>query len=73
MADHFQRYGVEYQLDGSTWNLDIMATSEDDARRRLARAAAFGKVFGPVLVRIKVAPDWFGRLWQRLSATDKAA
>lgn len=67
MADDFQRYGIKYNLDGSTWTFDVMASSADDARRRVERAAAFGEVFGPILLNVKVAPDWFGRLWQRLT------
>ena len=66
MTDDFRHYAVRYNLDGARWTIDVMAVSEDDARRRIERAAAFGRVIGPMLFSIPIAPNWAVRLWQWL-------
>ena len=40
-------YSVDYSLDGKQWALVVRATSAEDAKRRVDRAAAFGQVTGP--------------------------
>jgi hypothetical protein len=47
MEEKWGDYSVDYSLDGKQWSASIRATSEQDAKRRLDRAAAFGKVSGP--------------------------
>lgn len=66
MPEQWGNYSVAYQLDGKQWALDVRATSEDDAMRRVQRAAAFGKADGPWSAKI---PAWHGRLWVPLYIT----
>ncbi|MRX32789.1 hypothetical protein [Aminobacter sp. MDW-2] len=39
MSDGFKTYLFEYSFGGKTWALDILATSEQEARHRLVAAA----------------------------------
>lgn len=55
--DKWGDYGITYSLDGSQWTLDVRATSLEDAKRRVARAAAFGAAYGPIVVSV---PLWLG-------------
>lgn len=47
MSEKWAEYSVDFTLDGKQWALPVMATSEEDAKRRIDRAAAFGKISGP--------------------------
>ena len=46
-TEQWGEYAVEYTMDGSKWVLPVRAVSAEDAKRRLDRAAAFGKIDGP--------------------------
>ena len=59
-AAQWGNYEIDYAFDGAQWAITVRATSEDDARRRLARAAAFGNVTGPWSRPIAA---WHGWLW----------
>lgn len=60
MAEQWDDYHVSYTLDGAEWALPVRATSEEDAMRRVGRAAAFGKASGPWSRPIAA---WHGWLW----------
>lgn len=49
----FQRYAVAYAYEGGTWQIDVMARNAEEAKRRLAAAAAWGDIQGPML-RVRV-------------------
>ena len=66
MEPKFEKWGVQYGLDGKRWSLDVMAVDADDAMRRVKRAAAFGTVIGRQVISVKIAPDWVLPLWRRL-------
>lgn len=68
MQETWGDYSVEYALDGKQWAIDIRATSIEDAKRRLDRAAAFGAVDGPW----KIVPAWRG-WWVPLYVRVRAA
>ena len=57
MEQKFRKWGVEYSLDGKWWAIDVMAVDEEDAMRRLKRAAAFGVIYGYEVARV---PMWAG-------------
>lgn len=56
MEEKWGDYSVEYRLDGKRWTLPVRATSVEDAKRRVDRAAAFGEAKGPW----QVYPMWRG-------------
>lgn len=47
----FKRYLVSYRHDGAQWNIEIPATSHEDAERRLSQLH-FGKVDGEIIANI---------------------
>lgn len=63
MEPKFKKWGIEYNLDGKRWMLDVMAADADDAMRRLKHAAAWGTVEGHDVFSIKIAPDWVPRFY----------
>jgi hypothetical protein len=48
---NFKNYLVSYRYDGGQWNIELPATSEEDARHRLSQLH-FGCVDGEVVARI---------------------
>ncbi len=66
MAETFEPWVVDYNLDGAQWQIIVMAASADDALRRLSRAATFGSVAGVQTLSVKVAPDWTVPAWRKL-------
>lgn len=52
----FRKYLVSYRYDGSEWNVEVPATSFDDARQRLAQLH-FGRVEGELVANV---PGAFG-------------
>lgn len=60
MGEQWGNYSVDYSLDGSQWSMPVRATSAEDAKRRIDRAAAFGNITGPWSDPI---PAWHGWLW----------
>lgn len=63
MEPKYRKWGIEYNLDGKLWALDVMALDEADALRRVRQAAAFGVVAGHEVFSIKIAPDWVPRFY----------
>lgn len=47
----FKHFLVSYQLDGAQWNIEIPATSFEDAKRRLGQLH-FGRVEGEVIAKV---------------------
>ncbi|WP_374526006.1 hypothetical protein [Sphingopyxis sp.] len=47
----FKSYLVSYRHDGGEWNIELPATSIEDARQRLSQLH-FGRVEGEVIARI---------------------
>lgn len=47
----FKRYLVSYRHDGAQWNIEVPATSQQDAERRLSQIH-FGKVDGEIIANI---------------------
>ena len=52
----FKRYLVCYRHDGSEWNIELPATSLEDARLRLGQLT-FGRLEGEIVAKI---PGAFG-------------
>lgn len=50
----FKRFLVSYRLDGAQWNIEIPATSLEDAERRLGQLH-FGRVEGEVIATMPSA------------------
>jgi hypothetical protein len=48
---NFKNYLVSYRYDGGQWNIEIPATSLEDARSRLSQLH-FGQIDGEVIARI---------------------
>ena len=44
----FKNYLVSYRLDGAQWNIELPATSFEDAERRLSQLT-FGRVDGELI------------------------
>ncbi len=68
--DGFKRYLVSYRLDGGEWNIEIPATSFEDARRRLGQLH-FGRVEGEVIAKIpsSMGPIAMLAAWARNAAS----
>lgn len=47
----FKRYLVSYRHDGAQWNIELPATSLEDAQQRLSQLH-FGKVDGEIVANI---------------------
>lgn len=47
----FKRYLVSYRHDGAQWNIELPATSREDAEQRLSQLH-FGKVDGEIIANI---------------------
>lgn len=47
----FKRYLVSYRHDGAQWNIEIPATSREDAEQRLSQLH-FGRVDGEVVANV---------------------
>ena len=64
---------VSYNMDGSQWSLNIVARDAEDAKRRLAQAAAWGTVDGELISSIPVwrggflvpVSVWWHNLWRK--------
>jgi hypothetical protein len=59
----FEKWAVEYNLDGAKWELHVMAPDAEDAMRRLKQAATWGHVAGREVFSVKIAPDWVPRFY----------
>ena len=66
MEPKFAKWGIEYNLDGKRWALDVMAADEHDAMRRVKQAASFGTVCGREVLSIPLAPFWLVSLGRRI-------
>jgi hypothetical protein len=58
-------YSVEFPYGGSRWSFEIYADSWEDAEKRLAAIAAWGKVDGEVMEHIPATMPgvrWYVRL-----------
>lgn len=49
--NEFKSYLVSYRLDGAQWNIELPATSFEDAERRLSQLT-FGRVDGEIIAKI---------------------
>jgi hypothetical protein len=47
----FKKYLVSYRHDGAQWNIELPATSFEDAERRLSQLT-FGRVDGEIIANI---------------------
>lgn len=47
----FKRFLVSYRHDGAQWNIEIPATSYEDAEQRLSQLT-FGRVDGEIVAKI---------------------
>ena len=69
MEPKLAKWGIEYNMDGKKWSLDVMAADEADAMRRVNQAAAFGAVIGREVFSIPLGPSWLveplARWWFR--------
>lgn len=54
----FKKYLVSYRHDGAQWNVELQATSFEDAERRLSQLT-FGRVDGELIASV---PSSFGPL-----------
>lgn len=64
----YKIYLIEYQYEGSSWGLELWATSFEDAEARVRRLSG-SKVLGELKVSIPVPTKrfaWVKRLVQRL-------
>lgn len=73
-----RKYVVEYNHDGQQWGATIMATSFEDAERRL-RTMCFGRVLGTLEMEIPALPAmglfarlacWIGNAWRLTLGTE---
>lgn len=58
--DNWQRYLCDYRIDGSEWSVEVVATSFEDASRRLRAIGTTGQVAGPIAM--KIAARTFSRV-----------
>jgi len=56
MSDQFKKYLVCYRHDGGEWNIELPASSLEDARQRLGQLT-FGRLEGEIVAKI---PGAFG-------------
>lgn len=56
MSDELKRYLVAYRHDGGEWNIELPASSLEDARQRLGQLT-FGRLEGEIVAKI---PGAFG-------------
>lgn len=66
-SQKFKTYLCDYQYEGSTWSVEISATSFEDAENRL-KALNHGEIVGELKlsVPIPVKQTWLERLMQWL-------
>lgn len=50
---------ISYNLDGEQWSMEIIAPSADEAKRRLAAAASWGKIDGELIASIPLLGGGF--------------
>ena len=63
--EQLRPFSCEFPYGGSRWGFEIYAASHEDAERRLAAIAAWGKVDGEIMVKI---PARLGAsVWVRLT------
>jgi hypothetical protein len=60
-----KRFLCEYRFQGSTWAIEIRATSHKEAEERL-RQISQGKVLGEVKGKLPVEIGWLVKLWVRV-------
>lgn len=66
MSDRkWEPYLCEYQLEGRTWSVKVIACSFEDASRRLRAIGTTGQVLGNSVQEVPAAPGvgLFVRLW----------
>jgi hypothetical protein len=69
MAEKWDSYQCEYQLDGATWGIQVLALSPEDAQRRLRAIGTSGDVRGQVMMNISVeADDYSSATWGWIAA-----
>jgi hypothetical protein len=61
----FKRYLVSYRHDGAQWNIELPATSYEDAQRRLGQLP-YGRVDGEVIANVPGALSPFAVLGARI-------
>ena len=71
MSNDFKRYLVSYRYDGAEWNIELPASSAEDARQRLGQIM-FARVDGEIVAQIPAAfgpiaalAAWAGNLFGR--------
>jgi len=64
LIERVRPYSVEFPYAGSRWSFEIYANSWEDAEKRLAAIAAWGKVDGEIMERIPAVTGagWYVRL-----------
>jgi hypothetical protein len=61
----FNRYLIEYQYDGASWNLELQAASRADAEARL-KALPWARLLGEVAFSASVKESGVTRLLAKL-------
>lgn len=61
----FKTYLVSYRHDGAQWNIELPATSQEDAERRLSQLT-FGRVDGEIVAKIPASAGPLVMLLTRL-------
>jgi hypothetical protein len=59
--ENYEVYAIEYKFKDSTWDIELHATSREEAQARL-RHISYGKVLGPIAMKIEVKPKLLQRL-----------
>ena len=62
MTERRPEWLFEYQHDGETYGMTIVAADEADARRRLASCASWGRLKGQVEMTVRIGPPWLQRV-----------
>lgn len=52
--DKWPTWLFSYNLDGSQWSMEVVAPSAEEAKRRLAAAAAWGTLDGELIAKVPV-------------------
>lgn len=62
MSAPFKEYLFEYEHDGATWCITVMAADAADAQARMQRMS-LARYCGEIAISVPVMPRWLSRLF----------
>lgn len=62
MSRDFSEFLFEYDHDGATWGITVIARDADDARARMQRMS-LARYQGELVARVPLMPGWLARLF----------